>query len=87
MYLFDPEGAGILVLQWDLIGIPVLYELPLLPILAPALLGMVAVHHGIERLAAAVRSAGSRNVAEARVADEALRASGDLPAVHAFQSP
>lgn len=52
MYFFDPEGAGILVALWDLIGIPVLYELPLLPMLAPVLLLMVAIHHGIERLAA-----------------------------------
>lgn len=50
MYFFDPEGAGILVLLWDLIGIPVVYELPLLPMLAPVLL-MVAIHHGIERAA------------------------------------
>jgi len=51
MYFFDPMGAGILVLLWDLIGIPVLYELPLIPILAPALLLMVAIHHAIEALA------------------------------------
>lgn len=51
MYFFDPMGAGILVFLWDLIGIPVLYELPLVPILAPVLLLMVAIHHGIERAA------------------------------------
>ncbi|QBR74939.1 YwaF family protein [Microbacterium sediminis] len=51
MYFFDPMGAGILVVLWDLIGIPVLYELPLVPILAPVLLLMCAIHHGIEALA------------------------------------
>lgn len=46
MYLFDPEGAGILEFLWDIIGVPVLYELPLLPLLAPVLLAMVAAHRG-----------------------------------------
>lgn len=51
MYFFDPMGAGILVFLWELIGIPVLYELPLVPILAPVLLLMCAMHHGVEALA------------------------------------
>lgn len=51
MYFFDPMGAGILVFLWDLISIPVLYELPLIPLLAPVLLLMCVIHHGIEALA------------------------------------
>ena len=50
MYVFDPEGAGILVLLWKLIHVPVIYELPLLPILYPVLLLMVAIQRGLERL-------------------------------------
>lgn len=50
MYRCDPECAGILEFLRDIIGVPVLYELPLLPLLAPVLLAMVAAHRGIERL-------------------------------------
>ena len=55
MYFFDPEGAGILETLWGLIGIPVLYEVPLLPILAPVLIGMVGLHRLVEKLARAIR--------------------------------
>ncbi|GAA4162506.1 hypothetical protein GCM10022286_21490 [Gryllotalpicola daejeonensis] len=55
MYVFDPEGAGILVVLWKLIHVPVLYELPLLPILYPVLLLMVAIQRGFERLGRATR--------------------------------
>ncbi|MCL2463763.1 MAG: YwaF family protein [Micrococcales bacterium] len=55
MYFFDPEGSGILVVLWHLIHIPVLYELPLLPILYPVLLAMCAVQRGFERLGRALR--------------------------------
>jgi uncharacterized membrane protein YwaF len=61
MYVFDPEGAGILVVLWKLIHTPVLYELPLLPILYPVLLLMVALQRGFERLA---RAAGRRRAGE-----------------------
>ncbi|MBO9577171.1 MAG: YwaF family protein [Microbacteriaceae bacterium] len=55
MYFFDPEGSGILVLLWNLIGIPVVYEIPLLFILYPVLLGFVAAQRGIERLPGLLR--------------------------------
>ncbi|WP_125775268.1 YwaF family protein [Antribacter gilvus] len=51
-YVFDPEGAAILVLFHDLIGIPLVYELPVLLVVLPVLLLQVAVYRGGQRLAA-----------------------------------
>ncbi len=60
MYMFDPEAAGILVVLWDLIRIPLLYELPLLPLLAPVLLAMVAAQRALEHLVGGTRGRGSQ---------------------------
>ncbi|MCL2515276.1 MAG: YwaF family protein [Microbacteriaceae bacterium] len=57
MYFFGPEGAGILVLLWNAIRIPMVYELPLLPIIYPVLLLVLVVQRGLERLG---RAAGPR---------------------------
>jgi uncharacterized membrane protein YwaF len=50
-YMFDPEGAGVLVALWDLIGIPFVYELPLLPLVLPVLLLQVGLHRGFSAVA------------------------------------
>jgi hypothetical protein len=76
MYFFDPEGAGILDVLWNAIRIPLLYELPLLPILYPVLLLMVAIQRGFERLALAARRRGGRGGADA----DASAGLGDVPA-------
>lgn len=39
MYVFDPEDAGLLALFHDLIPVPLLYEVPLLLVLMPVMLG------------------------------------------------
>lgn len=49
-FFFDPEGAGILVLLWDLIGIPVLYQLPLLVLILPVLLVQYGLYRGVVAL-------------------------------------
>ncbi len=43
MYMFDPEGAPILVLFHNLIPLPLLYELPLLLAIVPVLLLQLAL--------------------------------------------
>jgi uncharacterized membrane protein YwaF len=55
-YFFDPEGAGILVWLWNLIGIPFVYELPVVPfagvmflVQAAAFKGGAAVAHRLAR--------------------------------------
>jgi uncharacterized membrane protein YwaF len=50
-YFFDPEGAGILVMLWDWIGIPVLYQAPLLPIILPVLLLVFGIYRGVVKAA------------------------------------
>ena len=44
MYVFDPEGAPILVLFHDLIPVPLVYELPLLVAVLPILLLQFAMY-------------------------------------------
>lgn len=44
MYVFGPEDAAILAFFHDLIGVPLLYEVPLLVAAAPLFLGQVALH-------------------------------------------
>ena len=46
MYVFDPEGAPILVLFHDLVPVPLVYELPLLVAVLPILLLQLAMYRG-----------------------------------------
>lgn len=46
-YLFDPEGAEILEMLWSLIGIPIVYAIPLLVVILPILLLQVAVYRAL----------------------------------------
>jgi uncharacterized membrane protein YwaF len=50
-YFFDPEGAEILVLLHNLIGLPVVYLLPVIPVAGLALLIQAAIYRGGSRLA------------------------------------
>ncbi|MDR1118830.1 MAG: YwaF family protein [Bifidobacteriaceae bacterium] len=50
-YFFDPEGADILVMLHNLVGIPVLYLLPILPLVVGALMLQAAIYRGGSRLA------------------------------------
>ena len=50
-YFFDPEGAGILVVLWNLIHVPVAYEAPLLVIIAPVLLAQYGIYRAVSALA------------------------------------
>ncbi|MDR1426267.1 MAG: YwaF family protein [Bifidobacteriaceae bacterium] len=49
-YFFDPEGAGILVALWNLIHIPIVYEIPLLPFALAAFFGQ----YGLYKLGSAI---------------------------------
>jgi uncharacterized membrane protein YwaF len=51
-YFFDPEGADILVALHNLVGLPVLYLFPVLPLLVGALMAQAAIYRGGSRLAA-----------------------------------
>jgi len=46
---FDPEGSDIFVILWDLIGIPLLYQVPLLPIIYPVLLLQYFAYKGLNK--------------------------------------
>ena len=46
MYVFDPEGAGILELFHRLIPVPLVYELPMLVVITPVLLVQWAAYRG-----------------------------------------
>jgi uncharacterized membrane protein YwaF len=50
-YFFDPEGADILVALHDLVGLPVIYLLPIAPLVVGALLLQAAIFRGGSRLA------------------------------------
>ncbi|WP_181158439.1 YwaF family protein [Leucobacter massiliensis] len=62
MYFFDPEGSAILEALWRLIGVPFVYELPLIPLLYPVLLLMVAGHRAVERAAQAIAALRARGL-------------------------
>lgn len=47
---FDPEGSFIFEFLWGLIGIPLVYQMPLLIIITPVLLLQYAIYRGIHRL-------------------------------------
>jgi len=57
MFVFGPQGAGILELFHDLIPVPLLYQIPLLVIIVPVLLVQWAAFRGFERLTARRRGA------------------------------
>ena len=57
MYLFGPEDAEILVMLWNLMPIPVVYELPLLILIAPVFVIMWAVQVGVRRIASLAHGA------------------------------
>jgi uncharacterized membrane protein YwaF len=59
-YFFDPEGADILVALHNLVGLPILYLLPLAPVAVGALLLETALYRGGSRLA---RRLGGRRAA------------------------
>ncbi|MDR2348878.1 MAG: YwaF family protein [Bifidobacteriaceae bacterium] len=50
-YFFDPEGADILVALHDLVGLPVIYLLPVLPPALGVLMLQAALYRGGSRLA------------------------------------
>jgi uncharacterized membrane protein YwaF len=50
-YFFDPEGADILVALHSMVGVPILYLLPIAPLAAAALLVQAAIFRGGSRLA------------------------------------
>jgi uncharacterized membrane protein YwaF len=50
-YFFDPEGAEILVALHNLVGLPILYLLPLIPVAAGALVLQAAIYRSVSRLA------------------------------------
>ncbi|MDR2114298.1 MAG: YwaF family protein [Bifidobacteriaceae bacterium] len=50
-YFFDPEGAQILEALHDLVGLPVVYLFPVLPLVIGALLTQAALYRGGARLA------------------------------------
>ncbi|MDR1633377.1 MAG: YwaF family protein [Bifidobacteriaceae bacterium] len=56
-YFFDPEGADILVALHNLIGLPVVYLAPVLPVVVGALMLQAAIYQGGSRLAARVATA------------------------------
>ncbi|MDR2454423.1 MAG: YwaF family protein [Bifidobacteriaceae bacterium] len=73
-YFFDPEGADILVALHNLVGLPVIYLLPVVPPLVGVLMLQAALYRGGSRLA--VRLARSGGAAGgAPPAPPALRAS------------
>ncbi len=46
-FFFDPEGAGIFQVLWDLIGVPVVYQVPLLALIWPVLALLFAIYRGV----------------------------------------
>ncbi|GAA1872914.1 hypothetical protein [Myceligenerans crystallogenes] len=58
-FVFDPEGAGILELLHTMIPVPILYEVPLLPVVLPVFLLQVAVFRALSRIRPAGSPAGS----------------------------
>jgi uncharacterized membrane protein YwaF len=62
-YFFDPEGAGILVLLHNLVGLPILYLFPVLPLVVPVLLLEAALYRGGSRLATRLANRLARRAA------------------------
>ncbi|MDR1393226.1 MAG: YwaF family protein [Bifidobacteriaceae bacterium] len=50
-YFFDPEGADILVALHNLVGLPILYLLPITPLVVGALMLQAAIYRGGSKLA------------------------------------
>ncbi|MDR1441912.1 MAG: YwaF family protein [Bifidobacteriaceae bacterium] len=61
-YFFDPEGAQILVLLHNWVGLPVLYLLPVLPLVVGALVVQAALYRGGSRLATRLAARPGRAV-------------------------
>ncbi|MDR0594060.1 MAG: YwaF family protein [Bifidobacteriaceae bacterium] len=60
-YFFDPEGAQILELLHNWVGLPIIYMFPVLPLVVGVLMLQAAIYRGSSRLA--TRLSGSRGPA------------------------
>jgi uncharacterized membrane protein YwaF len=70
-YFFDPEGAGILELLYKLIGIPVVYELPVLPLAYLIFLGQAGAYFLLKRLRNRSKAPGDSETVAAGAASAA----------------